>query len=115
MKQMIKAIATICLVLLPTFAMDTDVGGIIDSDTIWTLANSPYNITPKQEKGGKKMDIRDCSKDNLKKLYEINDEIDHINMKDVKETDDYERLKFLQRLKEKSLLTFISPIYFNFP
>jgi hypothetical protein len=29
---------------LSTLSIATDVGGIIDTDTVWDLAGSPYNI-----------------------------------------------------------------------
>ena len=47
-KAMKKATGTIfilCVLLFPTLSMATNVGGIIDTNTIWDLANSPYTIT----------------------------------------------------------------------
>jgi hypothetical protein len=43
MKRMILFILAIIL-CLPIASLATDVGGIIDSDTTWDLAGSPYNI-----------------------------------------------------------------------
>lgn len=43
-----KAAVTIFIsyaLLLPVLSMATDVGGIIDSDTVWNLAGSPYTVT----------------------------------------------------------------------
>jgi len=37
-------IIIILMVLIPSFASGTDVGGIISSDTTWNLADSPYTI-----------------------------------------------------------------------
>ena len=44
MRRVIIALIMITL-LIPAVSQATDVGGIINSNTTWTLANSPYNFT----------------------------------------------------------------------
>lgn len=44
MKKMIGMIIVACVCLFPTLSLATDVGGVIDTDTVWDLAGSPYNI-----------------------------------------------------------------------
>jgi hypothetical protein len=38
-------LAVIFVILFPSLTMATNVGGIINSNTTWNLANSPYTIT----------------------------------------------------------------------
>jgi len=45
-RSMLGSLIIVAIILVFSFpAMATDVGGIIDSDTTWDLAGSPYNIT----------------------------------------------------------------------
>jgi hypothetical protein len=43
-KKLTGMIIVACVGLFPALSMATDVGGIIDADTIRDLAGSPYNI-----------------------------------------------------------------------
>ena len=45
MKKTIGALLLSCVLLFPSISMATDVGGIIDENTTWNVAGSPYNIT----------------------------------------------------------------------
>ena len=44
-KRQISMIIAVVIVFLPSLSLATDVGGIIDTDTTWGLAGSPYTIT----------------------------------------------------------------------
>lgn len=45
MKRMIISVVLLSLILFPAVSEATDVGGLIDTDTTWTLAGSPYIVT----------------------------------------------------------------------
>ena len=47
MKKAIILFAVLSVILSPAIALATDVGGIIDTDTTWDLAGSPYRIVSK--------------------------------------------------------------------
>ena len=46
MMRLVLAVA-IFVIFLPSVTIASNVGGIIDSDTTWDLANSPYTIIAK--------------------------------------------------------------------
>ena len=44
MKRMVMSVIFLSLILLPMFSAATDVGGLINTDTTWNLAGSPYIV-----------------------------------------------------------------------
>ena len=48
-KSIYVLIVIACIVFSEFSVLATDVGGIINSNTTWTLANSPYTVTSEVE------------------------------------------------------------------